>query len=363
MAESKKTTLYDYHVAKDAKMEDFAGFMMPIVYTSIPEEHKAVREKAGMFDVSHMGEVRVKGKDALAYVDHVFANEITSKDNGKVVYGMMLYENGTIVDDLLVYKVSDTECFLVVNASNTGKDYAWLVANTGNYDVTVENVSDEYSQIALQGPEAEEYMKKIFGLDLSDLAFYTFGNFSILGHEVLLSRTGYTGEDGFEIYGDHIAVLEIWNALDHAGIVPCGLGARDTLRFEASLPLYGHEISDKITPLEAGLKMFVALDKTDFIGKKALDEQMEKGLTRRVVGLELKEMGIPRQGYPVYQDAEEIGYITTGYLSITLNKPIAMVMLKTEYAKKGTEVSVEIRKRMVPAFVRDKKFLQKNYKK
>jgi len=363
MAEIKQTSLYEYHVQKGARMEEFAGYMMPIVYTSIPEEHKAVRENVGMFDVSHMGEIIVKGNDALKFVDHVFSNEITSKEAGKVVYGMMLYENGTIVDDLLVYKVSDTECFLVVNASNTGKDYLWLVDNTEGFDVTVNNRSEDYSQIAVQGPEAEKKMLEVFGLDLSGLAFYTFGNYIILDNMVLVSRTGYTGEDGFEIYGDHQAIREIWDALDRNQVLPCGLGARDTLRFEASLPLYGHEISDQITPLEAGLKMFVKFEKPDFIGKMELEKALASGLTRRVVGLELTEMAIPRQGYPVMKNAAEIGYVTTGYLSITLGKPIAMAMVKAEYAKIGTEILVQIRKKQVPGIVRDKKFLQKNYKK
>lgn len=363
MAEIMRTSLHEYHKSHGARLEEFAGYEMPIVYTSIQEEHKAVRENVGMFDVSHMGEILVKGNDALRYVDYVFSNEITSKENGKVVYGMLLYENGTIVDDLLVYKVSETECFLVVNASNTGKDYAWLVDQTEGFDVTLANLSEEYSQIAVQGPNAENKMRQVFGLELGGLSFYTFSYFDISGHHVLVSRTGYTGEDGFEIYGDHLGVREIWETLDNNGVIPCGLGARDTLRFEASLPLYGHEISDSITPLEAGLKMFVKFEKPDFIGKNQLEKDLETGLSRRVVGLELKEMAIPRQGYQIYQDDEEIGFVTTGYLSITLGKPIAMAMIKQAYAKLGTEVTVQIRKKQVPGFVRDKKFLQKNYKK
>ncbi len=363
MADIKVTSLNQYHTSKGARMEEFAGYQMPIVYTSIIEEHKAVRENVGMFDVSHMGEILVKGKDSLKYVDHVFSNEITSKEYGKVVYGMLLYDNGTIVDDLLVYKVSDQECFLVVNASNTGKDYAWLVEHTEGFDVTLANLSEDYSQIAVQGPNAESKLHQVFGLDLSKLLFYTFNYFDISGHRVLISRTGYTGEDGFEIYGDHLAVREIWDSLDANGVIPCGLGARDTLRFEASLPLYGHEISDSITPLIAGLKMFVKFDKADFIGKAQLEKDLETGLTHRVVGLELKEKAVPRQGYIVFQGEEEIGYVTTGYLSISIGKPIAMALIKQEYSKQGNEVSVQIRNKMIPGFVRDKKFLQKNYKK
>jgi aminomethyltransferase len=363
MPEVKKTCLYDSHVRLNARMEEFAGYSMPIVYTSIPEEHKAVREKVGMFDVSHMGEIWVKGKDALAFVDHVFCNEITSKPVGKVVYGMFLYPNGTIVDDLLVYKQGDTECLLVVNASNIAKDYAWLVDATEGFDVTLTNVSEEVAEIALQGPLAENVMKTVFEMDFSTLEFFTFMHLSIYGVDLIVSRTGYTGEDGFEIYGPEGAITEIWELFLHQGVLPCGLGARDTLRFEAALPLYGHEISDSITPLEAGFKMFVRMDKPDFVGKKQLERDLEAGLTRKVVGYELIDMAIPRQGYPLFAGDREIGKITTGYLSITLGKPIAMALVDIDHAKMGSELEVQIRNKRFRGIVRDKKFLAKNYKK
>lgn len=363
MENLKETCLLGYHQGKGAKLEAFAGYLMPIVYTSIIEEHNSVRNNVGMFDVSHMGEILVKGKDTCSYVDHVFSNEITSKPDGKVVYGMLLYERGTIVDDLLVYKISDQECLLVVNASNTGKDYTWLVEQSDGFDVTVANLSDDYGQIAIQGPNAEATIKDLFDIDLSELGFYTFAFKNILDCKVIVSRTGYTGEDGFEIYGDPMAIRLIWDAFDAVGVTPCGLGARDTLRFEAALPLYGHEISDEITPVEAGLKMFVRFEKNDFIGKQALEEQIESGLKRRLVGLELLQTAIPREGYPVYSGDNEIGYVTTGYLSITLKKPIAMAMVDVDHAKIGTEIAVKIRNKLVPGVVRDRKFLQKNYKK
>lgn len=363
MEKIKKTCLYDEHVKLDAKIEVFGGYLMPIVYDKIQNEHHAVRQQAGMFDVSHMGEFIIKGKDAQAYVNHVFSNQIKDKANGSVTYGMMLYPNGTIVDDLLVYKFDQENYLFVVNAANIAKDYAWVVEQTENYDVTVSNASDDYSEIAIQGPLAEAKVKELLSINLSALPFFNFGHYEYQGHHLLISRTGYTGEDGFEIYADAEAIKSLWQVFLVGGITPCGLGARDTLRFEAALPLYGHEISDQITPLEAGLKFFIKIDSDDdFIGKAALLKQKENGLTRRVVGIELTEKAIPRGGYQVYVDDQEVGYITTGYLSITLNKPIAMAMILQPYTKKGTDIQVKIRQRLLPGFVRDKKFLQKNYK-
>ncbi|XMB72597.1 glycine cleavage system aminomethyltransferase GcvT [Mycoplasmatota bacterium WC30] len=363
MQKELKTCLYEEHVKLNAKIEEFAGFLMPIVYTNIKTEHNAVRENVGMFDVSHMGEFIIRGKDATKFVNNVFTNTIEKKANGSVTYGMMLYENGTIVDDLLVYKVNNEEYLFVVNASNIAKDYNWVVNQTDEFDVTVGNISSEYSEIAIQGPNAENKVKELLKIDLADLKFFHFGLYEFQNHLLLISRTGYTGEDGFEIYASEEAITELWQIFISNDITPCGLGARDTLRFEAALPLYGHEISNEITPLEAGLKFFTKIDsETNFIGKTALLEQKAAGLTRRVVGIELTKKAIPRATYPIYKGEEEIGYITTGYLSVTLNIPIALAMLKKEYAKKGTEIDVKIRNKMVPGFVRDKKFLKKNYK-
>jgi len=363
MSEVMKTCLYDSHVALGARIEDFAGYLMPIVYTKITEEHQAVRTNVGMFDVSHMGEITVKGKDALRFVDYVFSGEITTKEIGKVVYGMLLYENGTIVDDLLVYKVSETECFLVVNASNQDKDYSWLLKNQGGFEVAVINRSHDFAEVAVQGPKAEQILDELFDLNLDTMNFFTFKFANILGQEVIISRTGYTGEDGFEIYSDPETIRVLWKVLLQEGVTPCGLGARDTLRFEAALPLYGHEISDSITPLEAGFKFFVDFEKGDFIGKSSLQKNLEEGSKRRLVGIELSEMAIPRQGYKVFVDDEEVGYVTTGYLSISLNKPIALALLRSDKAKIGTKITVEIRKKHYQGFIRDKKFLVKNYKK
>ncbi len=363
MDEILKTSLYEKHLALNAKMEPFAGFYMPIEYTGIIKEHTAVRTKSGMFDVSHMGEIYVKGTDALRFVEYITTNELKSKTNGKVVYGLMLYENGTVVDDLLTYKYSDEAFLLVVNASNVGKDYMWIVEQSEGFDVLISNHSDDYSEIAVQGPETEEIIKRLLEIDLSSLEAFEFTNAIFDDHDILISRTGYTGEDGFEIYADHIAINMIWDILYESGeVLPCGLGARDTLRFEAALPLYGHEISDKITPLEAGFGMFVKFDKGNFIGRDALLKQKADGLKQKVVGIELTERAIPRQGYPVFSGDTQIGVITTGYLSITAGKPIAMALIDAQYSALDTPITVQIRNKHVSGFVRNKQFIKKNYK-
>ncbi|MDT8336449.1 MAG: glycine cleavage system aminomethyltransferase GcvT [Candidatus Izemoplasmatales bacterium] len=359
----KKTCLYDKHIQLGAKMEEFAGYEMPIVYDSIRNEHLAVRNNVGMFDVSHMGEIIIKGKEALHFVEKIFTNKVESLVDGQVSYGMMLYENGCVVDDLLVYRLNEEYFLLVVNASNVAKDYTWIVENSSEFDVLIQNVSEDYQEIAVQGPNAENIVMMSIGIDLSELGFFYFANFEYLNHHLLISRTGYTGEDGFEIYASEEAIREIWDVLINNQVTPCGLGSRDTLRFEAALPLYGHEISQEITPIEAGLKFFVKLESDiDFIGKKALLKQAEN-LSRRVVGIELTERSIPREGYEVYHENELIGYITTGYLSISLEKPIAMAMINRPHTKKNTPLHVKVRNKMIAGFVRDKKFLQKKYNK
>ena len=363
MENFKRTCLYDEHVKLGAKIENFAGYEMPIVYSSIKAEHLSVREDVGMFDVSHMGEIIIKGKDAEAFLEKLFTNRVSTLSDGQVIYGMMLYENGTVVDDLLVYRLNSEYFFLVVNASNVRKDYNWIIENSTDFDVLIQNVSEDYQEIAVQGPKAQDKILEVLNIDLSTLEFFHFKNYEYNHHYLLISRTGYTGEDGFEIYASAEAIVEIWQKLLSSQTTPCGLGSRDTLRFEAALPLYGHEISDEITPLEAGLKYFVKIDEDlDFIGKNALREQ-ENTLKRRVVGVELSEKSIPREGYSVYHNDEEIGYITTGYLSITLEKPIAMAMINRPYTKKNTEIKVKVRNKMVSGFVRDKKFLEKKYAK
>lgn len=358
-----KTCLHDRHVALGAQMSPFGGFDMPIQYKGITEEHNAVRNDVGVFDVSHMGEVRIKGKDAYKYVQHIFVNDVTGAPDGQIFYGMMCYENGGTVDDLLVYKVNDEEYFLVINAANIDKDVAWIMKNAEGFDVTITDESPKYGEVAVQGPNAEATLEKLLGLDLKSIAFYNFKVFNIDGEEVLISRTGYTGEDGFEVYGSHDYIVKLWDKLMEAGVQPCGLGCRDTLRFEVGLPLYGDELSADITPIEASLSMFVKLDKEEFIGKEALAKQKAEGVKHRIVGLELEGNAIPRHGYPVLADGKQIGEITTGYRSISTGKSVAMAMIDKPYDKLGTEVEVQIRKKTFPAKVVKKRFYEKNYKK
>ena len=358
-----KTCLHDRHMKLGALMSPFGGFDMPIQYAGITEEHNAVRNDVGVFDVSHMGEVRVKGKDAYKFVSHIFVNDVTGAPDGQIFYGMMCYENGGTVDDLLVYKVNDEEYFLVINAANIDKDVKWIKDNAAGFDVTVTDESPLYGEVAVQGPKAEETLEKILGVDLKQLAFYTFKVFSLDGEDVLISRTGYTGEDGFEVYGSHAYIQSLWDRLMEAGVQPCGLGCRDTLRFEVGLPLYGDELSADITPIEASLSMFVKLDKPEFIGKEALARQKAEGVKRRIVGLELEGNAIPRHGYPVLADGRQVGEVTTGYRSISTGKSVAMAMIEKPYDKLGTPVEVQIRKKTFPAVVVKKRFYDKNYKK
>ena len=364
-----KTCLHDRHVALGALMSPFAGFDMPIQYTNITEEHNAVRHKAGMFDVSHMGEIFVSGPDADKFVNHVFSNNIEGMEDGKILYGMMLYPNGTTVDDLLVYKEFVPDHYLlVVNASNIAKDYEWLCAQAEGYDVKVVNASDDWGQIALQGPEAEKYAVETLGLDeAAALGFYTYYETeypSLAEPRMIVSRTGYTGEDGYEIYASHEAILKIWDTLLEAGVVPCGLGCRDTLRFEAGLPLYGHELSDEITPLEAGLGMFAKVkDKADFIGRDALVAQKEAGLARKSVGIELQDKAIPRAGYPVEVNGVQVGVVTTGYRSISTDRSVCVALVDKAYTELGTQVEIRIRKKVFPGIVTKRRFYETNYKK
>ena len=359
----QKTCLHDCHLALGALMSPFAGFDMPIQYKGITEEHNAVRQHAGVFDVSHMGEVRVTGPQAFEFVNHIFTNDVTGAPDGQIYYGMMCYENGGTVDDLLVYKVNDNEYFLVINASNIEKDVEWIKKNAEGYDVKIEDQSGYYGEVAVQGPEAEAAVEKLLGIPVSDIAFYNFKTMPMAGEDIIVSRTGYTGEDGFEIYGSHDFIRNVWNKLINGSVEPCGLGCRDTLRFEVGLPLYGDELDETISPIEASLSMFVKLDKPEFIGKEALAKQKAEGVTRRIVGLELEGNAIPRHGYPVEVNGEQVGEITTGYRSISTGKSVAMAMMKKPYDKLGTEVEVRIRKKTFPAKVVKKRFYEKNYKK
>jgi len=356
----KQTCLYDKHVALGALMSPFGGFIMPIQYAGIAPEHMAVREKVGLFDVSHMGEVTVRGKDAERYVQHIFTNDITDAPVGKIYYGMMCYEDGGTVDDLLVYKMGDNDFFLVINASNIDKDWAWMQQHAAGFDIDLQNRSDYYGQIAVQGPESEHIVETVLGLACAELTFYTCKQIG----EVIISRTGYTGEDGFEIYASHDYIRECWDKLIAAGVQPCGLGCRDTLRFEVGLPLYGDELSQDITPVMAGLSLFVKFDKPEFIGREALLKQKTEGPAKKLVGIELFDKAIPRHGYTVLnKDGAPIGEVTTGYHTLSTDKSVCMALVDAQYAKLDTEVDIQIRKKVFLGKVVKKQFYNKNYKK
>jgi len=348
----------------------YSGWEMPIQYKGIKEEHKAVREKAGIFDVSHMGEVKVKGDQAEDFVQYLVTNDVKSMKENSIVYAMMCYEDGGIVDDLLVYKYNREDFLLVINAANVSKDYNWMksVKEEGNFDTTLDNISDKISEVALQGPKAKEILQKISDKDLDEIKFFEFfPTINIDGIDCIVSRSGYTGEDGFEIYTENDNITQIWKKILEVGedydIEPIGLGARDTLRFEANLPLYGNELSKDITPVEAGYNFAVKLDGDDFSGKDALVKQKEEGLKRKIVGFELLGRGIPRHEYPILNEkGKKIGFVTTGYKSITLGKSIGLAMVDIEYSKLDNEIFVQIRKNEVKAKVIKRSFLKKNYK-
>ncbi len=361
----KRTCLYDKHVALGAKMSPFAGYMMPIQYSGIADEHNAVRNHVGVFDVSHMGEIFVSGKDAGRFVNHVFTNDVSSLEAGQTQYGMLLYEDGGTVDDLLVYKEFEPDAYLlVVNAANVDKDYDWLCAHAEGFDVKIDNQSESWGQLALQGPEAEKVMLDVFGaVDSVALGFYTFLDKEYAGIRYIISRTGYTGEDGFEIYAAPDVIVHLWQKLMDAGVTPCGLGCRDTLRFEAGLPLYGDELSAEISPVMAGLSMFCKLDKEEFIGKEAIAQQKAEGAPRKLVGIELRDRAIPRAGYPVeLEDGTQVGVVTTGYRSITLDKSICFALVGKDWAKLGTPLWIRIHKKVYPGTVVKKRFYQPKYK-
>lgn len=371
----KMTCLHDSHVALGAKMSPFAGFDMPIQYSGIVDEHNAVRGDAGVFDVSHMGEIFVTGPDAEAFVNHVFTNDVRGMAQGRILYGMMCYGNGGVVDDLLVYKefTDEPEFLLVVNASNIDKDFEWLKENSKGYDVKVDNQSEAWGQIAIQGPNSENVVISLLGMaedeeeadEIRNLAFYTFKDAEDEdGNRVIISRTGYTGEDGFEIYATPDNIVYMWETLIDDGVKPCGLGCRDTLRFEAGLPLYGDELSADITPVMAGLSMFCKLDKPEFIGKEALAAQKAEGAPKKLVGIEIADKAIPRAGYPVeLEDGTEVGVVTTGYHSISLDRSICFALVDAAYSALDTPLWIHIRKHTFAGKVVKKRFYQTNYKK
>lgn len=360
--ENKKTCLYDKHVALGAQISPFGGFDMPIQYSSIIDEHQAVRQHCGVFDVSHMGEVRITGNDAERYINHIFTNDVKNAPIGKIYYGMMCYPDGGTVDDLLVYKMSEQDFFVVINAANIDKDVAWMTEHKEGYDINLENCSDYYGQLAVQGPDSPTIMHDILGIACNDLVFYTTKTVSTNeGENIIVSRTGYTGEDGFEIYGSHNYIRQAWDKLIDSGkCKPCGLGCRDTLRFEVGLPLYGDELSNAISPIMAGLSIFCKLDKDEFIGKEALIEQKNYGVARRLRGIELNGHAIPRHGYKVLKDGVEVGEVTTGYRLISVDKSCAVALVDNSI-QLGDTIEIQIRKKTFSGTVVKKKFYEKHY--
>ncbi|MEO8431412.1 MAG: glycine cleavage system aminomethyltransferase GcvT [Acidobacteriota bacterium] len=349
----KRTPLYSLHRELGAKLIDFGGWEMPVQYTGILEEHRAVRERAGIFDVSHMGELEVRGPGALGSLQTLTPNDVSRLADGRCHYSAFLTEDGTFVDDLLVYRRAPDDFLVVVNASNTPKDFDWAAGRVGGA-ASVVNRSDEYALLAVQGPLAGDLVARAFGDDPRDLAYYAFRTMPILGHPVLVSRTGYTGEDGFELYLSPEAAEPVMRRLlelgREEGVMPCGLGARDTLRLEAKMALYGNDIDDTVTPWEADLGWIVKMEKGDFVGRDALARQKAAGVTRKLAGFEMVDRGIARHGYPA-RAPHGPGVVTSGTHSPTLGRPIGLAMLPVADTPPGTEFEAEIRGRAARARV------------
>lgn len=356
MENLKKTPLYELYQRDGARVIDFGGWLLPVQFSSIKDEHFAVRNAAGLFDVSHMGEIEVHGQGTELFLQYLVTNDVTQLVVGQAQYSAMCYENGGTVDDIIIYKRDHDNFLLVVNATNTDKDYEWIVSHAPQ-DVTVTNRSHEIAQLALQGPEAERILQKLIDTDLSTIGFFHFKENVLVGQvKTLISRTGYTGEDGFELYCPWEDASELWETLllhgKEEGLQPCGLGARDTLRFEAKLPLYGQELTKDITPIEAGIGFAVKIDKpSNFIGKDVLTEQKINKSARKLVGIEMVDRGIPRSHYDVFVDHEKIGEVTTGTQSPTFKKNLGLALLKRKYTDLGTEVFVDIRGKRLRAKV------------
>lgn len=349
--EGKKTPFYEKHVALEGKIVDYSGWLLPVQYQKgLVEEVHDTRRRAAIFDVSHMGEVSVEGRDAEEYLQKILVNNISGLKDNAIIYSPVCYPDGGVVDDILAYRINSETFFLVVNAANTDKDYAWFQENVFG-EVKLRNLSPEFAQIALQGPNSEKILQKLTAVPLEQMKNYHFlPEVALAGINCIVSRTGYTGEDGFEVYCRNADASALWDAVWEAGqkyeLNPAGLGARDVLRLEAAMPLYGHELSRVLTPLQAGLDRFVALDKAvAFNGQDALNKQKEEGISRRLFGLEMLERGVPREGYPVKSGEQEIGWVSSGSYSPTLDKFIALAFLDPEVVQQCAEVSLMIRNR------------------
>jgi aminomethyltransferase len=358
----RRTPLYECHREAGGRMVPFAGWEMPVQYAGVIEEHRAVRTAAGLFDVSHMGEVRVKGSGAEAFLQSLTPNDVSKLAPGRAHYSGLLTEQGTYIDDLLIYRLAADDFLVVVNASNAERDFEWI-ASRATGDATVTDESDRYALLALQGPKAVEILEPLASAGATALRYYGFQQGEVAGRPALISRTGYTGEDGFELYVDPGHAPEIWRRLLEAGadrgIAPAGLGARDTLRLEAAMALYGHEIDETTTPFEAGLAWVVKLDKGDFLGRAALAAQQERGLARKLVGFEVQGRGIARQGHAVVSDGQTVGTVTSGTWSPTFEKALGMAYVPVELSAPGTALALEVRGKAVPAVVVEMPFYRR----
>jgi aminomethyltransferase len=360
----RRTPLHECHLESGGRMVPFAGWEMPVQYAGVIEEHRAVRTAAGLFDVSHMGEVRVKGAGAEVFLQGLTPNDVGKLAPGRAHYSGLLTERGTYVDDLLIYRLAGDDFLVVVNASNAGRDFAWIAERAaGAPEVTVEDESDRYALLALQGPKAVEILEPLATAGATALRYYGFQQGEVAGRPALISRTGYTGEDGFELYVDPAHAPEIWRRLleegGGRGLTPAGLGARDTLRLEAAMALYGHEIDETTTPFDAGLGWVVKLDKGDFLGRGALASQQERGLDRKLVGFEVQGRGIARQGHTVVSGGQVVGTVTSGTWSPTFEKALGMAYVPVELSAPGTALTLDVRGKPVPAVVAELPFYRR----
>ncbi len=344
----RKTALYDIHIKLGARMVSFAGWEMPVQYESIIKEHKAVRSYAGIFDISHMGEFLLEGKNVIEFLQYVMINDLNLLEPSKGQYSCMCYENGTVVDDLVYYEETPERFRMIVNAGNIEKDLQWLNEHKGEFDIQITNLSTKRSRIAFQGPKADEILQPLVDVDLSQINRFYFAHCSIRGKPIFIARTGYTGERGFEISFENEFAETIWNELLNTGASPAGLGARDSLRLEACYSLYGHEITDAITPVEAGLSWLVKpKEGINYIGKDVLMKQKSEGTKRIIVGLNLIDKGIIRENYKIFKSGNQIGFVTSGGYSPTLKKTIGLGIVDKQYKEIGTEIEIEIRNKFL----------------
>lgn len=346
----QKTPLNAVHLDLGGKMVDFGGWEMPVTYNAgTVKEHLQTRKHCGLFDVSHMGEIQVEGNDAISFINYLTTNNVANLVDGQAHYSALTYENGTVVDDLLIYRFNEKKLLLVVNAATQNKDWEWIKSHRSNFDVDLRHVSAEYCQIAIQGPKARKILQTLTENSLDEIRYYHFMNGKVDGSPSIISRTGYTGEDGFEVYAEAdkaerlwVKILDAGNFGDEKGILPCGLAARNTLRLEAAMSLYGNEINEEVTPLEANLGWICKL-KTEFIGRDALKKQKVEGLKRKLVGFEMKDRGIARDRFDVYINDRKIGFVTSGSPAPYLKKNIGLAFVPTEFANAGQEIKIDVR--------------------